>query len=269
MAKNELEVKKNTEVAIFDESAFDGIETGSEELVASQFRIPLYKIVEPLSKALIEGDAFYIEDAKVGDIISTADSTVIGTEMEFQPVKAVTLYLEKDADGKTVAKHKDRSILDKCVWRTESGKKKGTFLPNGNEIQETIYLYGVNITDAYEWGAIPFSRGRLGASQTILKQLQKLKLPNGRDAPYLSHVWNFKVHLTKSNDGKPFRTWKAVMSSPIGAREDGVLLFDMAAGPVDPITGKRDGGLLGALRDNKTVVEDHDDDTVYEENVPF
>lgn len=259
MAKNEIAEVKNTAVTMFDESLFSGVEIGNEDIVAAQYRMPLLKIVEPLSKALIEGESFYIEGAKVGDIIDTSIGAVVGTEVEFLPVKAVTLYIEKDKDDKTVAKHEDRAILEKCTWRTTQGQKKGTFLENGNEIQETVFLYGVNITSGYDWCAIPFSRGRIPAAQTILGQLRKQKMDNGNAAPFMYRVWDMKVFASKSAEGKPFRTWKAVPATKIQEREDGKLLFEEAA------------KLLEALKNKETVIEDTEHDRVSgnDESVPF
>jgi len=258
MSKNELEVKKNTAVAIFDESAFDGMDIGNEDIVAAQYKMPLLKIVEPLSKALIEGEALYIPGAAVGDIIDTAVGEVVGKEIEFLPVKAVTLYIEKDGDDKTVAKHEDRAILDKCAWRNEQGKKKGTFLPNGNEIQETIYLYGINITSGGVWCAIPFNRGRLPAAQTILEKLRKQKMDNGNRAPFVYRVWDFKPKAVKSSDGKPFRTWEAQPSMKLQEREDGMVLFEEAK------------LLQEAMRDKKVELDDHEDTVRQTEtDVPF
>lgn len=256
---NAVATKSNNEVALFDDSLFDGMEIGNEEIVAAQYKMPLLKIVEPLSKALIEGDSLYIPGAVVGDIIDTAVGEVVGKEIQFLPVKAVTLYLEKDADDKTVARHEERSILDKATWRTETGKKKGTFLANGHEIQETIYLYGINITSGYEWCAIPFNRGRLAAAQQILQKLRKLKKEDGSPAPFPYMVWDFKPKATKSNDGKPYRTWEAQPLDRLNSREDGKILFEEAK------------GLQMAMKEKKTVIEDAEDiaHTNSESEIPF
>lgn len=258
MTKNAVALKNENAVVAFDDSMFAGVEIGNEEIVAAQYRMPLLKIVEPLSKALIEGDALYIPGAKAGDIIDTASSSVVGTEIEFLPVKASTVYIEKSEDDKVVARHENRSILDKCTWRTETGKKKGTFLPNGNEIQETIYLFGINISSGYDWCAIPFNRGRLPAAQTILYLLNKAKMSDGKTAaPFFYNVWDMKVTQIKSSDGKPFRTWKGAISSRLQDREDADILFSEA------------NRFREALANKETVVDDTDHDRQAEDAVPF
>lgn len=263
MAKNEVAEVKNNAVAIFDESIFDDMDFGNEDLVAAQYKMPLFKIVEPLSKALIPGEAFYIEGAKVGDIIDTAVGAVVGNEIEFVPVKAVTLYIEKGPNDKTVKKHTDRAILQQTTWRNTDGQKKGTFLANGNEIQETIYMYGINISSGYIWGAIPFSRGRLDSVQRWFSALNAAKMKDGvTPAKWPYYVWDLKPKGVKSDSGKPFFTWQWNRSTALPDREDGALLVNAAK------------ELNNALRSNDSRTEIHDDgeadvQTLDADKVPF
>ena len=254
MSKNAVAVKSENQVAVFDDSMFEGMAIGNEEIVAAQYRLPQLKIVEPLSKALIEGEAFYVPGAKVGDIIDTSVGEVIGTEIDFIPVKASTIYKEKNADDMTIAKHEDRAILSKCTWRTEKGKKKGTFLPNGNEIQETIQIFGLNLSSGGDWTVIEFSRGRLAAATTFLQQLNKAKKENGERAPFPYYVWHMEVYSTKSTDGKPFKTWKTSRLQRLLDREDGVFFLEEAK------------TFFNVLADKRAVVEDTDDDRLVDDD---
>jgi len=228
--KNAVAVKSENQVAVFDDSMFEvDAGAGAENVTVADRKIPMLKILEPLSDNLKSKNAKFIPGAKVGDIVDTSVNEVVGTEIEFVPVLFHKSFIEW-RDKKPVNKYKDRSILSKCEWRDVEGQKKGWFLPNGNEVCETAEFYGINITAGGVWSFIPMARGRLKAASTFIEKLQRFRLTraDGKtyQPPYFSRVWDISVVDDTSSAGDDFKTWKPVAQSTlINAREDGAYWY--------------------------------------------
>lgn len=225
---NEVAVKKENSVAVFDESAFEAFAgAGSENVDLSSLRIPMLKIAEPLSDQLKKSNSKYIEGCKAGDIVDTSINEVIGTELEFIPVAMEVTYIEWE-NKKPKEVYSDKSILAKCEWRDTEGQKKGWFLPNGNEVAETHTFYGINITSGGVWSVIPMSRGRLPAAGEFTQKLLRTLLPSGKKAPFFYHVWDVKVKDATSKGGDDFKTWGTSRSMKLTDREDGAYWYEEA-----------------------------------------
>lgn len=215
-------------VVTFDSSAFDEFSgAGAEDVTVHDRKIPLLKILEPLSDNLKKNNEKFIAGASAGEIVDTSVNEVVGTEIEFVPVKFEKSFIEWQ-DKKPLNRHKNRDILSKCEFRDKEGQKKGYFLPNGNEVAETAIFYGINVTAGGIWSAISMAGGRLPAGGTFLEQLMRLKMPNGKQAPFFFKVWDLKAVDATSKSGHSFYTWKAVPGLNLQEREDGKVWYDEA-----------------------------------------
>lgn len=212
MTKNALAEVKNTAIAnATDFAAFDGFEgAGAEEVTARDRRIPRLAILEPLSFQLKKNNEKYIDGAKPGDVVETGINEVIGNEetpVPFLPVKFVKEFLQwapRETGKGLQGRHKSTDILNQCT-QDEKGRY---FLPNGDEIIETAQFFGLNITDPNSpvWVFIPMSKGRYGSAKDFVERLARIKLPNGKPAPYFYQSWNLaSLHTTKNNND--YYTW--------------------------------------------------------------
>lgn len=212
MAKTDIAEVKNTAIAnVTDMEAFAGFEgAGAEEVTARDRRIPRIAILEPLSPQLKKNHEKAITGARAGDIVDTGVGEVIGGEENpilFLPVKFVKEYLEwapRDGGKGLQGRHKDASILQQC----EQNDKGAYFLPNGNEVIETAQFFGLNLADLNSpvWSFVPMSKGRYSAAKDFVERLARIKLPNGKPAPYFFQSWNLaSLHTTKNNND--YYTW--------------------------------------------------------------
>ncbi len=231
MAKTEVAIKEEHQVAAaFDFESDAG--AGAENVTVADRKIPMLKILEPLSENLKSKSSKFIPGAKVGDIVDTSINEVIGTEFEFIPVMFKKSFIEWK-DKKPVNKYGERSILSRCEWRDIEGQRKGWFLPNGNEVCETAEFYGIDITAGGIWCFIPMSRGRLKAASTFIEKLQRFRLTraDGKtyQPPYFARVWDVGVVDDTSSGGDDYKTWKfTAQENLINARDDGAYWYQEA-----------------------------------------
>lgn len=221
--KNEL-VDNN---AFFGQmAAYDG--AGSEDVTFSDRKTPIYSLVEPLSKAVKKNSDKFIEGAEVGDIIDTSVRTIIGKEFDFVPVKFTTEWLEwQEERGNAPMRHKSADILDECEW-VDTATKKGFFLPNGNEVQETKIFYGIDVTNG-TWAVLSMAKGRLGAARLWVEKLERIKNPQtGHKAAYFIQVWNVKSMATTSRGGDDYNTYDAAFKCWVNEYPDGMAAFEEA-----------------------------------------
>jgi len=223
-----LVAKTNSEIANFDESAFDEYaDAGAEEVTARDYKIPLLKIVEPMGDNLKKNNSKFIQGAKPGDIVDTAINEVVGQSVLFLPVKFKKSFIEWQ-DKKIVDRHSE-DILNLCEWRSIDGQRKGNFrTDNGNEVSETFEFYGLNLSsEGNPWVCVSMARGRVNAAKTFLSYLSRTLLPNGKKAPYFYKVWELStVEETKNDD--TFNTWGIKSHGFLKDQEQGAALFQQA-----------------------------------------
>jgi hypothetical protein len=130
----------------------------------------------------------------------------------FVPATTQHAFVEfkpRDAGGGFVAAHQptDQLVMETKNNATEFGSYK---LPNGNELIETFYVYGLVVTEdgSYSQAVIGFNSSKIKKYRgwmTMAKTIQ-LQLTDGRriPAPLMAHRYRLKTEMEKNNKGTFF-----------------------------------------------------------------
>ena len=204
---------------------------GFENQTADDYAIPFIQILQALSPQLQDNDSL-----RQGMIINTVTGEVFDgkTGVAFVPATTQHVYVEwrpRDAGGGFVGVHQPNSDLVRdCVANQEFGQFS---TPDGNELVETFYVYGVVIDadgSASEavlsfWSSkIKRYKGWMTKAKTI-----QIALPDGRriPAPLFAHRYRLRTVSEKNNNGQ-FFNWDVIQYDGDNAVEARLL-------PSDPI----------------------------------
>lgn len=198
---------QNTAMAEYGAYA-DYAGAGFENQTSDDYSIPFLQILQALSPQLQENDSL-----RQGMILNTVTGEIFEGKVGIAFVPATTqhVYVEwkpRDAGGGFVGIHEPSSDLVRhCVANQPFGDYK---TPEGNELIETFYVYGVAI-DADEnvsQAVLAFSSSKIKKYKgwmTKAKTIQ-LPLPDGRriPAPLFAHKYRLKTVSEKNNKGQFF-----------------------------------------------------------------
>lgn len=207
-ASNEVAVQnQNTAVAEYGAYA-DYAGAGFENQTSDDYSIPFLQILQALSPQLQDNEAL-----RQGMILNTVTGEIFEGKagIAFVPATTQHVYVEwkpRDAGGGFVGIHEPSSdLVRNCVANQPFGDYK---TPDGNELIETFYVYGVAI-DADEnvsQAVLAFSSSKIKKYKgwmTKAKTIQ-LPLPDGRriPAPLFAHKYRLKTLSEKNNKGQFF-----------------------------------------------------------------
>jgi hypothetical protein len=219
----------NVDEAFFGSvSQFDG--AGSEDVTMADRKVPIYALVEPLSKALKKNNSKFIEGATVGDIIDTSVRSIVGQSFDFIPVKFTTEWQEwqEGKEGTPPTRHMSGDIMNETTAKYDGDKFKGNYLPNGNRVSETKIFYGIDITNG-NWAVIPLSGGRFGEAKDWVEKLERIKNPvTGKKAAYFIQVWEVFSKDKTSLGGDDYKTWGTRFKCWVNEYEGGMDAFEQA-----------------------------------------
>lgn len=208
----EVAEKKNTAMA--EAPSYAGYENmagaGFENQTSDDYTIPFLHILQALSPQLEEND-----ELKQGTIINTVTGEVFpGKEgIVFVPATTQHVYVEwkpRDAGGGFVGTHEVGSeLVLNCLENQEFGEY---ITPEGNELMETFYVYGIAIDPeenamqavlAFNSSKIKKYKGWMTKAKTI-----QIKLSDGRriPAPLFAHRYRLKTVNEKNSKGS-FYNW--------------------------------------------------------------
>lgn len=219
MAKTE---SKTTDVAVKEQNTAmaeygayaDYAGAGFENQTSDDYSIPFLQILQALSPQLQENDSL-----RQGMILNTVTGEVWDGKkgIAFVPATTQHVYVEwkpRDAGGGFVGIHEVNSDLVNHAKAASSEYGKYN-TPDGNELIETFYVYGIALDDdgnaseavlAFSSTKIKKYKGWMTKAKTI-----QIPLPDGRriPAPLFAHRYRLKTVSEKNNKGQ-FFNWDAI-----------------------------------------------------------
>ena len=205
--------EQNTAMAEYGAYA-DYAGAGFENQTSDDYSIPFLQILQALSPQLQENDSL-----RQGMILNTVTGEVWDGKkgIAFVPATTQHVYVEwkpRDAGGGFVGIHEVNSDLVNHAKAASSEYGKYS-TPDGNELIETFYVYGIALDDdgnaseavlAFSSTKIKKYKGWMTKAKTI-----QIPLPDGRriPAPLFAHRYRLKTVSEKNNKGQ-FFNWDAI-----------------------------------------------------------
>lgn len=225
MAKGKASVATKQDVALVKEQATalavtdfseyaDYADAGFENTTKDDFSVPFIRLLQPTSPSVVD----QVEGHKGGHWINTATGEVY-PEVNFVVSAVERLFVEwvprkpdgtlpPDAGSGFVAVHKPdaKIVTDAIAGSVEFGQYSA---PNGNDLVDTRYVYGLCISPTGEMfeAVIAFTSTHVKAFQNLMSLVrnQAMTLPNGerRRQPIFAH----KVKLASARKEKGGNKW--------------------------------------------------------------
>jgi len=221
--------EQNTAMAEYGAYA-DYAGAGFENQTSDDYSIPFLQILQALSPQLQENDSL-----RQGMILNTVTGETFEGKVGIAFVPATTqhVYVEwkpRDAGGGFVGIHEVNSDLVNHAKAASSEYGKYS-TPDGNELIETFYVYGIALDDdgnaseavlAFSSTKIKKYKGWMTKAKTI-----QIPLPDGRriPAPLFAHRYRLKTVSEKNNKGQ-FFNWDAIAFDGANAQEARLLPDD-------------------------------------------
>lgn len=248
--------EQNTAMAEYGAYA-DYAGAGFENQTSDDYSIPFLQILQALSPQLQENDSL-----RQGMILNTVTGEVWDGKkgIAFVPATTQHVYVEwkpRDAGGGFVGIHEVNSDLVNHAKAASSEYGKYS-TPDGNELIETFYVYGIALDDdgnaseavlAFSSTKIKKYKGWMTKAKTI-----QIPLPDGRriPAPLFAHRYRLKTVSEKNNKGQ-FFNWDAITFDGENAQQARLL-------PDDP--------LFQAAVNIKSMIEQGKARAAYESQAP-
>lgn len=248
--------EQNTAMAEYGAYA-DYAGAGFENQTSDDYSIPFLQILQALSPQLQENDSL-----RQGMILNTVTGEVWDGKkgIAFVPATTQHVYVEwkpRDAGGGFVGIHEVNSDLVNHAKAASSEYGKYS-TPDGNELIETFYVYGIALDDdgnaseavlAFSSTKIKKYKGWMTKAKTI-----QIPLPDGRriPAPLFAHRYRLKTVSEKNNKGQ-FFNWDAIAFDGENAQQARLL-------PDDP--------LFQSAMNIKSMIEQGKARAAYESQAP-
>lgn len=203
-----IPVKKKQEIALPTEAFEQFASAGMENVTSKDLVIPRLTILQDLSPQLKKQKPEYIEGAEVGNFCNVATSTVFES-MKLIPCFYQRVLLEwapRDTNKGLVHNHgSDNSILDQC----EQDEKRRQFLPNGNQIIETMTFFCLDVTSGLaERVFVPLSSTQLKNGRKWMTMLSAEKLQRADGSVYTPPLFFRAWDVTSADESNASGDWK-------------------------------------------------------------
>jgi hypothetical protein len=187
---------KKENVDFLNEYAGQGFENISQE----DLKMPFLRILQKGSPQVDPNDTNYIQGAKPGMFYNTVTQKLYSDKIQVVPVRYEKVWLEWKPDrGGLVGRHVPHSIE---VDKTDFSKWKY----KGNIIQESLLFY-LLVVSHFEDGPMVFALQSTGIKhgKNWNTQIIHTRLPNGKQAPYFSSVWELSSIACSNAKGTWFQ----------------------------------------------------------------
>lgn len=202
---------------------------GLEDISSEDKGLPFFEVLQPLSPEVEE-----IDGAQAGMIINKATKELFQS-IRFVPVCRDHVYTEwvpRDSGGGLVGTYQ---LTDDLVKAARAKQRVGKHdLPNGNELIETFYLYGMVLDDDDNPtpAVISFTSTKIAAYKQLTTRADSLmfRTADGRKLkfPWFAHVWKLGTEK-KKKDKYTWYTWTVAFDGPNDKAEEARLPADHAA----------------------------------------
>lgn len=206
-SKAVAEAKSNLP-AVHDYGDYAG--AGFENQDRSDYSIPFLAVLQGLSPELET-----LESAKPGFILNKVTQDVVSGKdgIVFVPCYTQHVHVEwvpRDAGGGIVGMHE---LDSEVVAQARAAARTGKFaLPNGNELIETFYVYGIMVgeDETTSHAVIAFTSTKIKKYKAWMTKARtvQMRLPDGRkiNPPLFAHRYRLKTVKEKNAKGE-FYNW--------------------------------------------------------------
>jgi hypothetical protein len=177
---------------------------GLENLTQDELSIPFVRLAQPLTPTVIEGDMAPgdIFNSATGDVYEDPSFVIAARDRNFVE------YVPRDNGGGFVGIHPpdEPEIL---ALREAQGRFGALETEDGNEIIETMYLYGL-IGDPPEPVILSFVSTQIKKYKALISRINAIKVRVGDDLmtpPIFAHRWKL-ASVQEKNDKGTFFGWR-------------------------------------------------------------
>lgn len=213
-----IETEKGGELQTIDFGADAG--GGFQNVRPKDVAIPFFAILQKGSPQVDELSDKHIAGAVAGMIMNTVTGEVYEGKdgFPFIPCGFSPEWVEwkpRDSGGGFVARHTENDPVLRHCTPDERGR---LITPHGNVISDTKYHFGVHPRSdgSLEWGIISMTSTQLKKSRNWLTMMKKLTMPDGREYPMYSHVYNLFTD-GETKDKYSWYGWKIEMKEKIAS----------------------------------------------------
>lgn len=190
------------DTAMFDDNDGSDFEGAGQE----SYAIPFLKILQSLSPQCKKSEPEYIKGAEEGDFFNTVTEEVFSNEqggVMFIPCyfkRVFNLWLPKAEGGGfrgSISSAEGEVLLRQCT----RNDKNEDITPDGLVLVDTREHYGL-VVDADNNSTpvlLALSSTQIKESKKWMTLMQGLRLPNGKEAPMASHIYQLTT-IGRSND---------------------------------------------------------------------
>ena len=212
MAKNEVEVKQESNVVAFDASILlEDAGTASENMTADDMLIPRLKILQAQSPQVNKADGAYLKGAEAGQILDNVTGELFDGEkgITVVPVSYRKTYLEWTDDRKLVKDHGlQPANLSMCV-QDDRGKLR---TPDGNQLSITAeyFIYVVAEDGSFSPAILSMSSSGIKKSKRWNSMINRLQVPHpsgqGKNTINPAMFWT-AYNLTTTPEQNDMGSW--------------------------------------------------------------